>query len=72
MPRLIVTPTRDNIMTVSCHYGRVQRQQLEEQEVGVRSPSVCEDMSPKTEECPLLEDVKSRAAKTVLSTLVCV
>jgi hypothetical protein len=32
----------------------------------MRSSSVCEDVSPKTEERPLLADVESRAVKTVI------
>jgi hypothetical protein len=40
-----------------CHYDRVLRRQLEEEEVDVRWPSACEDEGPRAEERPLLEDV---------------
>jgi hypothetical protein len=36
---------------------RVLRLKLEEQEVGVGWPPVCEDVSPEADECPLLEDL---------------
>jgi hypothetical protein len=44
-------------------YGRVLRRQLEEQEVGVRSPPACEDVSPRAEDRLLLEDVTKQRSE---------
>jgi hypothetical protein len=38
----------------------VLRRQLEEEEVGVRWPTACEDASQEAEESPLLEDVSKQ------------
>jgi hypothetical protein len=57
---------RNNGVTVSkssCHYGRVLLWQLEEQEVGVRGPPACEDVSPGAEERPLLEAVTKQRSE---------
>jgi hypothetical protein len=60
-------------MRTSCNYGRVLKSQIEEQAVGVRRPPACKDVSPETEECPLLEGVTSRAVMTLTEkTSLCV
>jgi hypothetical protein len=41
-------------------YGTVFRRQLKEQEVDVRRPPACEDMSPGAEKCLLLEGVSKQ------------
>jgi hypothetical protein len=63
-----------SIPRTSCHYGRVLRLQLEEEEVGVRWLPACEDVSPVAEERPLLEAAtKQRLVKTVTeNTSLCV
>jgi hypothetical protein len=41
----------------------VSRRQLEEYDIGVRWPPVCEDVSPGAEESPLLEDVTQQRSE---------
>jgi hypothetical protein len=50
-------------MRTSCHYERVLRRQLYEQEFGVRWPPACEDVNPAAEERPLLEDVAQQRSE---------
>jgi hypothetical protein len=50
-------------MRTSCHYWTVLRRQLEEEEVGVRWPPACQDMSLEAEEHPLLEDVTKQCSE---------
>jgi hypothetical protein len=45
----------ETITRFSCHYRRVLRQQLEEEEVGVNWPPACEDVSPGAGERPLVK-----------------
>jgi hypothetical protein len=45
-----------------CEPGRALRRQLEEYEVGVRRPPVCEDVSPEAEERLLLEDITKQSS----------
>jgi hypothetical protein len=40
-----------------------RRTQLEEEEVGVRRPPACEDVSPEAEGFPLLEDVAQQRSE---------
>jgi hypothetical protein len=47
---------RNNGVTV----GSFLRQKSQEEEVGVRWPPACEDVSPRAEERPLLEDVTKK------------
>jgi hypothetical protein len=42
---------------------RALRRQVEEQEVGVRWPPACEDVSPGAEERPLLENVTKQRSE---------
>jgi hypothetical protein len=51
---------------------RVLRQKLEKQEVGMKRPPVCADMSPRAEEHPLMEDAITQCSGDQLRTLVCV
>jgi hypothetical protein len=50
-------------MKTGCQYEIVLGWQLEELEVDVRWPPACEDMSPGTEERPLLEDVTKQSSE---------
>jgi hypothetical protein len=42
---------------------RVLRRQLERQQIGVRWPPACEDVSPRTENRPLLEDITKQRSE---------
>jgi hypothetical protein len=55
-------------MSTTCHYDKVLRRQLEEQEVGMRWPSPCEDVSLGAEECPLLEAVTKQHSDVTQNT----
>jgi hypothetical protein len=58
-----VRPCRGYITKASCHYGTVLRRQLEQEEVSVRWPPACEDVSPAAKERPLLEDVTKQSSE---------